>query len=68
MSCVLSCDCHVTFQTEEVLEFVMQFEGEVKIVRVFLSSCRKTVEEARERGGVYSPDVWTQLKEVCRVF
>ena len=45
----------------------MQFEGEVKIIRSFLSSCRKTVEEARGGGGAYSPDVWRDLKEVCHV-
>ncbi len=51
-------------QTEEVLEFVMQYEGEVKILRDFLQQTKSAVEEARETGPAFNEETWLQLRNV----
>ncbi len=51
-------------QTEEVLEFVMQYEGEVNCLRGFLQQTKVTVEDARDEGSAYHETTWLQLRDV----
>jgi hypothetical protein len=51
---------------EEVLEFVTQFEGEMKMLRGFLTSHTSQLAAMRKREESFSEETWTQLQLVRR--
>jgi len=50
-------------QTEEVLEFVMQYEGEVKSLKDFLTGVRGSIAMVTKGDASYSDDSWMKLRE-----
>ena len=54
----------VPTQTEEVLELVMQYEAEVKVLVEVLADVRASVKDVKERGGSYCEESWRQMREV----
>ena len=51
-------------QTEEVLEFVTQFETELKMLKDFLSGHTSKVELVKKKEESFSEETWTQLQLV----
>ena len=49
---------------DEVLEFVTQFEGEIKLLKTFLTSQTSKVAAAKKREETFSEETWTQLQMV----
>lgn len=49
---------------EEVLEFVTQFEGEMKMLRDFLASHTSQLVAVKKKEESFSEDTWTQLQLV----
>lgn len=49
---------------EEVLEFVTQFEGEMKMLRDFLAGHTSQLAAVKKKEESFSEDTWTQLQLV----
>ena len=49
---------------EEVLEFVTQFEGEMKLLREFLARHTSQLAAVKKRAESFSEETWTQLQLV----
>ena len=49
---------------EEVLEFVTQFEGEIKMLRDFLTAQTSQVEAAKRKEESFSEETWSHLQLV----
>ena len=49
---------------EEVLEFVTQFEGEIKMLRDFLTAQTSQVEAAKKKEESFSEETWSHLQLV----
>lgn len=53
-----------SWQTDEVLEFVMQYEGEVKNLMDFLTGVRESVSMVTTEESACFDTNWTKLREV----
>ena len=53
-----------SWQTDEVLEFVMQYEGEVKNLMDFLTGVRESVSMVTTGESACFDTNWTKLREV----
>ena len=49
---------------EEVLEFVTQFEGEIRMLRDFLSGHASQVQVVKKKEESFSEETWCQLQLV----
>ena len=55
---------HMHVQIEEVMEFVLLFEKDLKILNQFLSVSKERLQLSREMGGQHSEEAWKILTEV----
>ena len=53
---------------EEVLEFVTQFEGEMKLLREFLAGHTSQLAVVKKKAESFSEETWTQLQLVGNVY
>ena len=49
---------------EEVLEFVTQFEREIKTLKTFLASQTSQVESVKKKEETFSEETWSHLQLV----
>ena len=53
-------------QVEEVMEFVLLFEGDLKLLNEFLADSKEKLQLSREMGREHLEDAWEMLTEVAR--